>query len=82
MVCQRSSSIFEAYSSFGEDYEEEDDFYFENGGGKNCLEKFKNWSHRHWTKLDDLLYALTKMGVILAYFYTCDRTNYFMKESK
>ena len=29
-----------------------------------------------------LLFALVKMGLILAYFYVCDRTNFFMKENK
>jgi hypothetical protein len=29
-----------------------------------------------------LLFALVKMGLILTYFYVCDRTNFFMKENK
>lgn len=29
-----------------------------------------------------LIYALANLGVILAYFYLCDRTNFFMKENK
>ena len=31
---------------------------------------------------EGLLFALVKMGFILAYFYICDRTNFFMKENK
>ena len=31
---------------------------------------------------EGLLIALVKMGLILAYFYVCDRTNFFMKENK
>ncbi len=30
----------------------------------------------------DFLFAFTKLGLILTYFYVCDRTNYFMKENK
>ena len=26
--------------------------------------------------------ALAKLGMIMAYFYLCDRTNFFMKENK
>ncbi len=33
-------------------------------------------------KADILIVALVKMGFILAYFYVCDRTNFFMKENK
>ena len=33
-------------------------------------------------KADVLIVALVKMGFILAYFYVCDRTNFFMKENK
>lgn len=33
-------------------------------------------------KADALIVALVKMGFILAYFYVCDRTNFFMKENK
>ncbi|KOB78682.1 putative conserved plasma membrane protein [Operophtera brumata] len=29
-----------------------------------------------------LLAALAKLGMIMAYFYLCDRTNFFMKENK
>ena len=32
--------------------------------------------------VETLLVALVKMGLILAYFYVCDRTNLFMKENK
>lgn len=32
--------------------------------------------------VETLLVALVKMGLILAYFYVCDRTNFFMKENK
>ena len=32
--------------------------------------------------VEGLLLALVKMGLILAYFYVCDRTNFFMKENK
>ena len=28
------------------------------------------------------LWSMTKLGVIIAYFYICDRTNFFMKENK
>ena len=28
------------------------------------------------------LWAALKLGVIMAYFYVCDRTNFFMKENK
>lgn len=28
------------------------------------------------------LAALAKLGMIMAYFYLCDRTNFFMKENK
>ena len=31
---------------------------------------------------EGLLLSLVKMGLILAYFYVCDRTNFFMKENK
>ncbi len=32
--------------------------------------------------LDTFFFSFTKLGIILAYFYVCDRTNYFMKENK
>jgi hypothetical protein len=32
--------------------------------------------------LRTFLWAVTRLGVIIAYFYVCDRTNFFMKESK
>ena len=32
--------------------------------------------------MDDFLWVVTKLGIILAYFYICDRTNFFMKENK
>ena len=28
------------------------------------------------------LSAFSRLGIILAYFYVCDRTNFFMKENK
>ena len=28
------------------------------------------------------LWSMTKMGIIIAYFYICDRTNFFMREKK
>ena len=30
----------------------------------------------------DVVFALAKLGFILAYFFVCDRTNFFMKENK
>ncbi|XP_067685782.1 N-acetylneuraminate 9-O-acetyltransferase-like isoform X1 [Haliotis asinina] len=30
----------------------------------------------------DVMVSLAKLGVIMAYFYLCDRTNFFMKENK
>ncbi len=41
-------------------------------GGKN--EEPLDW--------DTFFFSFAKLGVILAYFYVCDRTNYFMKENK
>eukprot|EP00095_Tigriopus_kingsejongensis_P006689 maker-scaffold25_size650667-snap-gene-1.20 protein:Tk06689 transcript:maker-scaffold25_size650667-snap-gene-1.20-mRNA-1 annotation:"conserved hypothetical protein" len=32
--------------------------------------------------LKTFLWAITKLAMILTYFYVCDRTNYFMKENK
>ena len=34
------------------------------------------------TDLDTFFFSFAKLGLILAYFYVCDRTNYFMKENK
>lgn len=31
---------------------------------------------------NDLLILLSRLGVVMFYFYLCDRTNYFMKENK
>ena len=31
---------------------------------------------------DVFFFSFTKLGLILTYFYVCDRTNYFMKENK
>ncbi|XP_027196338.1 N-acetylneuraminate (7)9-O-acetyltransferase [Dermatophagoides pteronyssinus] len=30
----------------------------------------------------DLFFLLTRLGIIMLYFYLCDRTNFFMKENK
>ncbi len=32
--------------------------------------------------VDTFFFSFAKLGLILAYFYVCDRTNYFMKENK
>jgi hypothetical protein len=32
--------------------------------------------------LTNLIFPLARLAVILAYFYVCDRTNFFMKENK
>ncbi len=42
--------------------------------GKKAIQEIDN--------VEGLLLALVKMGLILAYFYVCDRTNFFMKENK
>ncbi|KAK9502450.1 hypothetical protein O3M35_011229 [Rhynocoris fuscipes] len=44
--------------------------------------------HRNKTKMEPpsssyiLLVSLSKLGIIMAYFFICDRTNFFMKENK
>ncbi|OCT74014.1 hypothetical protein XELAEV_18032977mg [Xenopus laevis] len=34
------------------------------------------------SSLENLLFSLSKLGLIMAYFYFCDRANLFMKENK
>jgi hypothetical protein len=50
-------------------------------------EDAQDWFHdcqvwKNWTQFDDFLLSVAKMGLILVYFYVCDRTNFFMKENK
>ena len=32
--------------------------------------------------LTNFIFCLAKLGIIVTYFYICDRTNFFMKENK
>ena len=32
--------------------------------------------------LTNFIFCLAKLGLIVSYFYICDRTNFFMKENK
>ncbi|XP_060575546.1 N-acetylneuraminate 9-O-acetyltransferase-like isoform X1 [Ruditapes philippinarum] len=54
----------------------------ENGqrnGGSNGIEQPVT---EHSQSLYEVLSSLSKLGIIMAYFYLCDRTNFFMKENK
>ena len=35
-----------------------------------------------WNDISPLVFALSTLALIMAYFYLCDRTNFFMKENK
>lgn len=35
-----------------------------------------------WTELSPPIFAVSTLALIMAYFYLCDRTNFFMKENK
>ncbi|XP_059174219.1 N-acetylneuraminate 9-O-acetyltransferase-like isoform X2 [Physella acuta] len=50
----------------------------ENGQRNGTNGTQKDYNETFW----EIITSLAKMGLIMAYFYLCDRTNFFMKENK
>jgi hypothetical protein len=47
--------------------------YNSSSSNNNCLPT---------NSLTNLLFPLARLALVMAYFYVCDRTNFFMKENK
>ncbi|XP_052813330.1 N-acetylneuraminate 9-O-acetyltransferase-like isoform X2 [Mya arenaria] len=54
----------------------------ENGQSNEALKPLEAPSAEPAQSLYEVLKALSRLGLIMAYFYLCDRTNFFMKENK
>ncbi|WAR10767.1 CASD1-like protein [Mya arenaria] len=53
-----------------------------NGQSNEALKPLEAPSAEPAQSLYEVLKALSRLGLIMAYFYLCDRTNFFMKENK